>query len=82
MFPDCELLMVLDVGIYISDLIQWKIPDDFMVMIFGKPVPSHTIKASETVDNVLEIDVEKAWKEPNQQPQWNNEVLVQVFIGP
>ncbi|KAI9656189.1 MAG: hypothetical protein M1821_004851 [Bathelium mastoideum] len=68
-------------GIYVSDLYRRNVPDDFMVMIYGKPVPAHTVAASKTADNVLEIDVETAWKETNQQPQWSNEVLVQTFIG-
>ncbi|KAI9708941.1 MAG: hypothetical protein M1820_003635 [Bogoriella megaspora] len=68
-------------GIYIADLSRWKPQDDLMVAIFGKPVPVHTVSVSHTAENVLEINVEKAWKEMGLQAQWNNEVLVETWVG-
>ena len=76
-----ESLTWFAIGIYISDLARWNIPQDLMVMIYGTPVPAHTIKASQPAENVVEIDVEQAWKETNQQARWNNEVEVETFIG-
>ena len=68
-------------GLWISDLREKEVEDDFMVMIFGKPVPSHCVGLNEACDRVLEIDVETAWKEMDLEAGWSNEVAVEVFVG-
>ncbi len=54
-----------------------------MVLISGRPIPLSAISRSKISDYVLEIDVERAWKEM-QFPGggWSNEVGVEVFISP
>ena len=69
------------VGIYISDLPQRSIRDDFMVLIFGRPIKVQNVRKSETCENVLEIDVEAAWKESGESAGWSNEVAVEVFVS-
>ncbi|KAF2235298.1 glycoside hydrolase family 36 protein [Viridothelium virens] len=68
-------------GIYVSDLARWMIPVDIFVTIYGRPVPAHTVKVSEVAKNVVEIDVERAWKETDQQARWSNEVEVETFFN-
>ena len=50
-----------------------------MITILGKPVPFHTVKASD-VGRVLEIDIEKAWHEMDLDSGWSNEVAVDIFL--
>ena len=77
-----KLLMVSETGIYVTNLARWNVPQDFMVIIYGKPVPAHAVKVSEATKDVLEVDVEQAWKETDQQARWSNEVLIETFISP
>ncbi|KAI9784915.1 MAG: hypothetical protein M1816_000551 [Peltula sp. TS41687] len=51
-------------GIYISHLGSVSIDDDILVLLLGKVVPRHTVRKSES-GKVLEIDLQKAWKEMN-----------------
>jgi hypothetical protein len=60
---------------------RWKPEQDFMVMIYGKPIPPHTVRVSKVATNVVEIDVEQAWKEMGLHAQWSNEVRVETFVG-
>jgi hypothetical protein len=76
-------------GLWLSDLSDRSIDNDFMVMIFGKPIPAHCVSkrsASNAVHKdaggVLKIDVERAWKEMELQAGWSNEVAVEVFVNP
>jgi hypothetical protein len=57
-------------GLYVSDLKQRNIEDDFFAVIFGRPVPSHCVKISDSCENVLEIDLTTAWKETDQHASW------------
>ncbi|KZF26253.1 glycoside hydrolase family 36 protein [Xylona heveae TC161] len=66
-------------GFYVSGLSGFSIRDDFMVLILGRAIPAHTVKADVTT-NVLEIDVEKAWTEMGLSSGWSNEVGVEMFI--
>lgn len=50
-----------------------------MITILGRPIPFHTIKASDGYP-VLEIDIERAWKEMDLNSGWSNEVTVDIFI--
>ncbi|KAF2823401.1 glycoside hydrolase [Ophiobolus disseminans] len=67
-------------GVYISDLKQRSIEDDFFAVLFGRPIPSHCVKASKADENVLEIDLTRAWKETDQKASWSNEVAVELVI--
>jgi hypothetical protein len=76
-------------GLWMSDLNDRSIDDDFMVMIFGKPIPAHCVSkqsipnaAEKDHGGVLRIDVERAWKEMELQAGWSNEVAVEVFVNP
>ena len=67
-------------GIYISDLYDRNVKD-MMIIILGKPIPAHCAVKSAVDDGVLEVDVEKAWKEMGLSSGWSNEVAVEVFLG-
>ncbi|KAL1612977.1 hypothetical protein SLS60_001208 [Paraconiothyrium brasiliense] len=67
-------------GIYISDLKKRSIKDDFMAVIFGRPISSECVKINDQCENILEIDTIRAWKETDQHAGWSNEVAVEVII--
>jgi hypothetical protein len=67
-------------GLWISDLASRSIEDDLMGLMFGKPIPLHCVKKSETDPNVLEVDLSTAWKESDQKTGWSNEVVIEIFI--
>ncbi|KAH3950293.1 hypothetical protein HBI81_245810 [Parastagonospora nodorum] len=67
-------------GIYISDLKDRSIEDDFFAVLFGRPIPIDCVAVSKTCENVLELDLAKAWKETDQKASWSNEVAVEVII--
>lgn len=64
-------------GLYISDLEARSVEENFIVLISGKPVKAETVKVK---GKVLEIDVERAWKESGEKPGWSNEVSLEVFM--
>jgi hypothetical protein len=70
----------LVLGIYISDLKERDLKDDFFAVLFGRPIPTHCVGISKKCENVLEIDLTKAWKETDQKASWSNEVAVEVVI--
>lgn len=67
-------------GLYVSDLEARTLEDDFMVLIHGKPVPVGCVTVNEKCGKVLEVDVERAWKEMGEEAGWSNEVSVEVFV--
>jgi hypothetical protein len=69
-------------GLYISTLpsISWE--HAMMITILGKVIPVGVIKVSEVDEHVLEIDVERAWKELDLESGWSNEVEVKAYINP
>jgi hypothetical protein len=67
-------------GVYISDLKERNIKDDFFAVLFGIPIPSHCVGVSEKEENVLELDLARAWREMGQKASWSNEVAVEVVI--
>ena len=71
----------ISLGIYISDLPRRSLKKDFMIMILGKVIPFDTVRISKTSENVLEVDVEKAWKELKLDSGWSNEVAVEIFLS-
>jgi hypothetical protein len=66
--------------VYISDLKQRSLEDDFFALMYGRPIPFHCVKVSDVCENVLEIDLTRAWKETDQQASWSNEVNVEVVV--
>ncbi|KAJ5757936.1 uncharacterized protein N7511_006630 [Penicillium nucicola] len=79
---DIRLKALGVIGIYMSDLPERTIAQDFMVMIQGKPIPKKTVWKEGGKDvNVLAIDVLTAWKTMKLDSGWSNEVFVQVFVG-
>ncbi|KAF2876898.1 raffinose synthase protein-like protein Sip1 [Massariosphaeria phaeospora] len=67
-------------GLYVSDLKRRSIEDDFIALIFGRPIPLHCVKISDACENVLEIDTTRAWKETDSNAGWSNEVAIEVVI--
>ena len=69
-------------GLYISILpgISWQ--DSMIITILGMVVPMDTIKISEVDRHVLEIDIQRAWKEMELESGWSNEVEVKIYINP
>lgn len=67
-------------GIWISDLEKRSVEGDFLVVILGRPIPVHCVKKSERSEKVLEIDVERAWREGGYEAGWNNEVSLEVLM--
>ncbi len=69
-----------ETGLYVSDLENRSLEDDFMALLFGRPIELHCVKTSNDCKNVLEIDVARAWKESEQRAGWSNEVAIEVLI--
>jgi hypothetical protein len=69
-------------GLYISNLPKISFEEHLMITIQGKVLPVHTISVSKVSEFVLEIDVEKAWKELELESGWSNEVEVKIYIDP
>jgi hypothetical protein len=69
-------------GLYISTLPKISFKDRLMITIQGKVLPIHTITISKVSEFVLEIDLEKAWKELDLESGWSNEVEVKIYINP
>ncbi|CEJ55486.1 hypothetical protein PMG11_01739 [Penicillium brasilianum] len=79
---DVHLKALGTLGIYISDLQNRSIADDFMIMILGQPVPQKTVwKQGGEKANVLVIDVLDAWKAMKLDSGWSNEAFVRIFIA-
>ncbi|KAK3117659.1 hypothetical protein LTR53_000788 [Teratosphaeriaceae sp. CCFEE 6253] len=76
---DLKALGVL--GLYVSDLATRTIDEHFIVVMGGKPVPRHCVSVGGAGGRVLEVDVERAWRESGEKAGWGNEVGVEVFIS-
>jgi hypothetical protein len=72
-------------GLWMSDLEARTVEDNFLVTIFGHPVPEHCVQKTRVENDkksgVLEVDVERAWKEMELKPGWSNEVAVEIFVS-
>lgn len=79
-FPDEHRTDHGGTGLYVSDLENRSLEDDFMALLFGKPIELHCVTISSACKNVLEIDVARAWKESEQRAGWSNEVAIEVLI--
>lgn len=84
---DISLKALGVLGIYVSDLDERSIENNFLVTILGSVVPFHTVrKASNAIEagapaGLLEIDILAAWSEMGLDSGWSNEVVVQVFMS-
>ncbi len=54
-------------ALYVSDLKARSIQNDFIALIFGRVIPAHCVKISDGCENVLEIDLVRAWKETDSE---------------
>ncbi|KAF7715744.1 Galactinol-sucrose galactosyltransferase [Penicillium ucsense] len=78
---DVHLKALGTLGIYISDLADRVIADDFMITILGQPIPKAAVwKEGGEKSNVLAIDVLAAWKEMKLDSGWSNEAFVRIFM--
>ncbi|KAH6853927.1 glycoside hydrolase superfamily [Chaetomium sp. MPI-CAGE-AT-0009] len=68
-------------GVYISNLPELSVNDDFMVTIQGQPIPPHTASVSKQDERVLDVDIEAAWNEMGLESGWANEVQVKVYFA-
>lgn len=80
-FIDTTIKALGVLGVYISKLPQMNIAEDFMATIQGQVIPRHTVAMSKTASEVLEIDVEQAWKEMGLQAGWGNELEVKLYFS-
>ncbi|KAG9588005.1 glycoside hydrolase family 36 protein, partial [Aureobasidium melanogenum] len=66
-------------GFWIGDLSKsWSVEKDMLVLIFGKQIPKHCVGVN---GDVLEVDVDRAWKETGQKAGWSNEIEVELFVS-
>lgn len=75
---DVNLKALGVLGIFHSSLESKDIDKHIMVMISGLAVPRETVWKDR--DNVIAVDVLRAWKALKLDAGWSNEVRVQVFI--
>lgn len=68
-------------GLYISNLPTKSLDKHLMVLLYGKPVSVGCVKVSSESEQVLEVDVERAWKESGQSAGWSNEVSLEIFVS-
>lgn len=69
-------------GLYVSELSNYTVDKNFLIMILKKVIPRDCVAVSKQCKKVLEIDVEKAWKELGLNGGWNNEVNISIMIIP
>jgi hypothetical protein len=48
--------------------------------MFGRPISVDCVKISDVSEDVLEIDLTRAWNETDQKASWSNEVAVEWVI--
>ncbi|KAJ5734425.1 Aldolase-type TIM barrel [Penicillium malachiteum] len=79
---DVHLKALGTLGLYISDLQDRTITQNFIVMILGEAIPQETVwKEGGEDSQVLAIDVHAAWKAMKLDSGWSNEAFVQIFVG-
>ena len=66
-------------GIYIPSIEGKSVEDSFLVMIHQQVIPGHCVSIDKA-ERVLEIDIERAWKEMKLKPGYGNEVSVEVLM--
>lgn len=57
-----------------------SVEENLMVLLFGKPIPASCVRINKASNKVLEIDVEKAWRDSGEDAGWSNEVSIEVFV--
>lgn len=64
-------------GVWMSELEGKSVEEDFMVLLYGKPVGAGCVSKR---GKVLEVDVERAWEESGEEAGWSNEVSLEIFM--
>ncbi|KAH6609328.1 glycoside hydrolase family 36 protein [Trichoderma cornu-damae] len=68
-------------GVYISALPDMTLKEDFIVTLQDQAVPVETMRVSQGDHRVLEVDIEKAWKDMKLEPGLVDEVEVKVSFA-
>ncbi|KAM0467006.1 hypothetical protein ACHAPV_000518 [Trichoderma viride] len=69
-------------GVYISALPKMTLQEDFIVTLQDQAVPVETVRVSQSDQHVLEINIERAWKDMKLEAGRLDEVDVKVsFAG-
>ncbi|EHK40420.1 glycoside hydrolase family 36 protein [Trichoderma atroviride IMI 206040] len=69
-------------GVYISTLPKMTLQKDFIVTLQDQAVPVETVGVSQSDQHVLEINIERAWKDMELEPGRLDEVEIKVsFAG-
>ena len=76
--PDLQNAGLIGQGIYISDLDKRTVEDDFIIMISESIIPITTVGIA---GNVLQIDLEAAWKSIDEPAARSNEVRVDIYMA-
>lgn len=67
-------------GIWLKELPDLDFKESLFLQMSGQPVPLDYVKVSERDERVLEVDLEKFWKEGGFSEGWSNEVAVELLI--
>ncbi|KAM5449904.1 hypothetical protein MaudCBS49596_004666 [Microsporum audouinii] len=68
-------------GLWISDLEERQVMENFMVLLHGQPVSVETVqKGIDGQACVLSVDILAAWKAMDLDSRWGNEVMVQILM--
>jgi len=65
-------------GLWIERLEMLDLERDFLVLLEGKVVSLECVTKG---GRVLEVDVERAWRDLGCEAGWGNEVEVEVFVS-
>ncbi|KAL2786999.1 glycoside hydrolase superfamily [Aspergillus keveii] len=76
---DVNLKALGVLGVYVSDLAQWDIDDDLMILISGRPVPRKTVWKED--GKVLAVDLVEAWEALGLEAGWSNELRLSIYLG-
>ena len=80
-FLDTRVKALGVLGVYISSLPKMSIDNEFLATIQGQAIPPDTVSVSKASKYVLEVNVEKAWKDLNLSSGWSNEVEIKLYIS-
>jgi hypothetical protein len=76
---DVNLKALGVLGVYVSDLAQWDIDDDLIILISGRPVPRKTVWKED--GRVLAVDLVEAWEALGLEAGWSNELRLSIYLG-
>ena len=71
----------MGLGFFISNLTKRSIEEDFLIMMLGRAIPLETVKKSDVIKDLLEVDIEKAWEKMGLNGGYSSEVTVEIFIS-